>query len=300
MLKLESKIALAKFTSIKIGGIASQFYEPTNLDDFTQCLNNLKDRSIPFFVLGGGSNLLISSQGFEGLVIRTTKLTNITQIDDTRILADAGVRLPHLAKFAASLNLSGLEFSCGIPGTVGGGVIMNAGAHGSSMSNLVEYINIFDLKSHSVKKLTKNELAFEYRKCILDSQNEVVLNACLKLEPGIKEAILAKIKINEDYRWRTQPLSYPNAGSTFKNHSIDKQAGKLLDLAGVKNLTCGGASVSAIHANFVINIGQASSSDVLELLKKMQDSVWQKFNIKLHPEWKTLGTFENTIQDIWD
>ncbi len=299
MLKIESGINLAKFTSIKIGGIAKYFYEPTNTDDFLQVLNYAKNKSIPFFVLGGGSNLLISSTGFEGLVIRTTKLTSINQLDTTHILADAGVRLPHLARFAGNLNLSGLEFSCGIPGTVGGGVIMNAGAHGSSMSELVEYINVYDFLTDSVKKMTNDQLSFAYRSCILKPGSQVVLNACLRLKQGDKNEILAKIKANEDYRWKTQPLSYPNAGSTFKNFSPTQPAGKLLDLAGVKNLTCGDASVSAIHANFVINLGKAQSSDVIDLLGKMQTSVFNKFSIKLFPEWKTLGNFGNKIDDIW-
>lgn len=299
MLKLESKISLSRFTTLKIGGAAQNFCEPTSIDELSECLNNLASSQEPFFILGGGSNLLISSEGFNGTVIRTTKLTNITLEGDDCIIAQAGVRLPHLSRYAANANLSGLEFSCGIPGTVGGAVVMNAGAHGSSMSNLIESVTIFDTKDGKIKTLSASELDFKYRKCNLNPHNQTVLYARLKLTNGNRDDILTRIKANEDYRWKSQPLSYPNAGSTFKNPSFDKQAGKLLDLSGAKSLNFGQAAVSAIHANFVINLGSASSSEVVTLMKKMQDSVYKQFDIKLSPEWKILGHFKESLTELW-
>jgi UDP-N-acetylmuramate dehydrogenase len=215
------------------------------------------------------------------------------------IQADSGARLPHLARFAASHGLSGLEFSVGIPGTVGGGVIMNAGAHGSQMSNVVEDATIFDTKTGDIVTMTRDELGFEYRRCALDPARHVVLSARFRLDPQAKEQIDAAIKHNEEYRWKTQPLGWPNAGSTFKNPEPKRGAGLLLDQAGAKNMKEGAAAVSAVHANFVINMGGATAGDVITLMSRMQECVYEQFQIKLHPEWKTLGDFTEAQQQVW-
>src|SRR5262249_38662023 len=158
-----------------------------------------------------------------------------------------------LARYAASVGLSGLEFSVGIPGTVGGAVVMNAGAHGSCIANIFESAIVFDTRRWDLVTLSKEDLAFEYRRSAIDPDTQIVLSARFRLTPDTKEEIDARIRHNEEYRWKTQPLSWPSAGSTFKNPDPERSAGFLLDKAGAKHMREGNAAVSAVHANFVIN-----------------------------------------------
>lgn len=176
---------------------------------------------------------------------------------------------------------------------------MNAGAHGSEMSRVIEDVTIYDTRQRRVETLKKDELGFVYRKCALDPSVHVVLSARLRLPTDEPDAIEARIKHNEEYRWRTQPLGFPNAGSTFKNPQPERGAGLLLDRAGAKNLTVGQAAVSAVHANFVINLGGASSEEVTQLMRKMQQRVNEAFDVHLQPEWKTLGAFSDVEKEVW-
>ena len=187
----------------------------------------------------------------------------------------------------------------GIPGTVGGAVVMNAGAHGSCMAEIVESVVIFDCKENKLITLSKEDLSFTYRKSKIDPATQVVVSARLKLHPGNKTEIETRIKANEEYRLKTQPIGFPNAGSTFVNPEPKRSAGFLLEQAGAKGLTCGQAAVSALHANFVINLGTATSRDVTDLLQRMQECVYNTFTIKLHPEWKILGEFSKNELAPW-
>jgi len=290
---------LWRFTTLKIGGDATRLCQPETVAELAALMAELRDRDEPWFVLGGGSNLLVSSAGVQATVIRTVQLTNMTTPEPGLVQADAGARLPHLARFAASHGLSGLEFSVGIPGTVGGGVIMNAGAHASCIANVLEDATIYDSKTGEIVTLKKDEIGFEYRRCNLDPNVHVVLSARFRLQPQQREEIEALTKHNEEYRWKTQPLGWPNAGSTFKNPEPKRTAGLLLDQAGAKSLREGAAAVSAVHANFVINMGGATSSQVVTLLGRMQDCVYNTFQVKLHPEWKTVGQFSEAEQQVW-
>jgi UDP-N-acetylmuramate dehydrogenase len=294
-----SNAPLARYTTIKIGGEADRLCHPQNVDEFVNLVNDLKKKGEAWYVIGGGSNLLISSAGVRGTVIRTTQLIHISTPEPNILEAEAGARLPHLARYAAQQGLSGLEFAVGIPGTVGGGVIMNAGAHGSQMSAILETAKVLDSHTGEVSVMTNSEVAFQYRRCALDPFRHVVLSARFRMPSGDPEKIEAQTKHNEDYRWRTQPVGWPNAGSTFKNPQPDKTAGYLLDQAGVKNLKEGQAAVSDIHANFVINLGGATSREVTTLLQRMQESVHKAFNIDLHPEWKTMGSFTEEELTAW-
>jgi UDP-N-acetylmuramate dehydrogenase len=291
--------SLARFTTLKVGGDARRVCQPSNTDELLALMDQLAKSGEPWFVLGGGSNLLVSSAGFDGTVIRMTQMNRIEQLDNDLIEADAGARLPHLAKHAAKIGLSGLEFAVGIPGTVGGASVMNAGAHGSCMAEITESVTVFDTVSWKLVTLSKADLGFEYRKSKIDPNTQVVVSARYRLRPDVAENIQARTKHNEDYRWKTQPLSWPNAGSTFKNPEPNRGAGFLLDQAGAKQLKEGNAAVSAIHANFVINLGGATSQEITMLLRKMQEAVYEQFAIRLHPEWKTLGQFSSEEREIW-
>jgi UDP-N-acetylmuramate dehydrogenase len=298
-MEVQSNVPLGRYTTLKIGGEAKHFFQPTSVDQLVEIISSLKAEDEPFYILGGGSNLLVSSSGVDGCVIRTAQLTAISSPEPDLLQADAGVRLPHVAKYAASLGLSGMEFLVGIPGTVGGAVIMNAGAHGSCVEKILESCTIYDATTSKVVELKNRELEFTYRHCMLDPLKHVVLSAKFRLKPDVREVIEQHTKANEDYRWKTQPLGWPNAGSTFKNPEPTRSAGMLLDQSGAKQFKEGGAAVSAIHANFVINTGGATSADVTDLLKRMKQSVMEKFAVNLHPEWKRLGTFTREQEEPW-
>lgn len=290
---------LARYTTLRIGGPAGHLYQPQTTEELTKIVSRLQQIGEPWHILGGGSNLLVSSRGVSGSVIRTAQIIETKQLETNVIEASAGVRLPHLARFAASLNLAGLEFSVGIPGTVGGAVVMNAGAHGSCMADIMESVLIYDAVKNSLITLSKEDLAFTYRRSQIDLHSQVVLSARLRLHQDLAANIEAKIKANEEYRLKTQPIGFPNAGSTFVNPEATRGAGFLLDQAGAKGMTCGQAAVSALHANFVINLGQATSQDATDLLKRMQELVYSKFSVNMHPEWKTLGEFTEAELFAW-
>lgn len=290
---------LWRYTTMKVGGEAGRLFHPASPEELIQVLERLRRDGEPWHILGGGSNMLVSSDGVAGAVIRMTQMTGIRPGPDGSLEADAGARLPHLAKHAASLGLSGLEFAVGIPGTVGGAVVMNAGAHGSCFANVVDQVTLFDTASWQVRTLSRDELEFQYRQSRIDPSREVVLSARLKLLPGAADEIKQLTVHNEEYRWRTQPLGWPNLGSTFKNPAPDKTAGFLLDESGAKEMREGNAAVSALHANFVINLGGANSSDIVTLLARMQARVKDRFGIRLHPEWRTLGRFSEAEQELW-
>ena len=291
---------LWRFTSMKVGGDASRLCQPSSADELLGLIERLNKTSEPWHILGGGSNTLVSSEGVEGTVIRMTQMTKLSTVEPDVLIADAGTRLPHLAKYAAGLGLSGLEFAVGIPGTVGGAVVMNAGAHGSCFANVVESVDVLDTTSGAVQTLSNEDLKFVYRNSAIDSYKQIVLSARLRLTPGSQDQITKVTQHNEEYRWRTQPLGWPNLGSTFKNPSPEKSAGFLLDQSGAKEFKEGNAAVSAIHANFVINLGGATTKDVTQLLRRMQATVLENHGLRLHPEWKTLGTFSDNIADIWN
>lgn len=290
---------IARYTTLKVGGEVKRLVHPTSTDEVLEVMGQLRQSGEPWFVLGGGSNLLVSSDGFDGTVIRMTQMQRIQQIGDDVIEADAGVRLPHLAKHAAANGLSGLEFAVGIPGTVGGGAVMNAGAHASSISEVTESVTVFDTTKWALVTLSHTDLGFEYRRSAIAPDRHIVLSSRYKLRPDVADNIIEKTKHNEEYRVKTQPLGWPNAGSTFKNPEPKRTAGFLLDQAGAKDLRIGNAGVSAVHANFVINLGGATSQDITSLLRAMQNIVQEKFEVRLHPEWKRLGKFTDEELKVW-
>ncbi|HEY9677098.1 MAG TPA: UDP-N-acetylmuramate dehydrogenase [Drouetiella sp.] len=299
-MEVQSNIPLWRYTTLKIGGEASKFCQPESIDELIELMDKLTKQGEPWFVLGGGSNLLVSSGGVKGTVIRTANMKRMETLEPGVLEADAGARLPHLARFAAAKGLSGFEFAVGIPGTVGGGVIMNAGAHGSQMSALVETVTIFDTEKSEIVTLKNDEIGFVYRKCNLDPARHVVLSARFRLAEDKPEVIEANTKHNEEYRWKTQPLGWPNAGSTFKNPEPTRSAGMLLDKSGAKELKEGAAAVSAVHANFVINTGGATSNEVTSLLRRMQDCVYNNFDVRMHPEWKIVGDFSPSEREVFE
>lgn len=291
--EVKENYSIKNLTSFKIGGVVENLYFPTTQQEFVYLLKTLKNP----IVVGSWSNVLVSDVGIKGDVISTAKLNRI-DIKGTKVTADAGVKGPALSQKVLEHSLSGFEFMIGFPGSVGGNVYMNAGAHGQTISDYLVSVCVFDLKKKEVLVLNKEDLKFSYRTSILQKKPYVVLSVEFDLVKKSKEQIEDLIKRNLEFRKTHQPLlSTPNAGSVFKNPENDS-AGRLLDKAGVKDFTVGGAKVWDGHANFIVNNENASSSDVLELMFKMYNAVKDKYTINLRPEIRYMGEKTQREEEI--
>lgn len=274
---------IKKLTSFKIGGKIARMYFPTSVEEFVE----IKSKEPDAFVAGNLSNILVSTDGYNGALICTKKIDNI-EFKDNRVIAGAGVRGTKLSKLALENNLSGLEFMVAFPGSVGGEVFMNAGAHGQMIADVLKSAKVY-CPEKGIITLTNEEFEFSYRTSICQRKPYSVLEAEFELTPANSEAIQEKMNENLSFRQNKQPsLTLPNCGSTFRNPQGDS-AGRLLDESGVKGMRSGGVRVWENHANFIINDGDGTSLDVLRLMDKMYSSVKEKFNIELKPEVRYLG-----------
>ena len=280
---LETDYDIKKMTSFKIGGKISKMYFPVSIEEFVE----IKEKETDAFVAGNFSNILVSTDGYNGAVICTKKIDRI-RFDGNRVLAGAGARGTKLSKLALENELSGLEFMIAFPGSVGGEVFMNAGAHGQMVADVLRSAKIYCPK-HGVTTLTNADMQFSYRTSVCQKMPYSVLEAEFVLTPSTKDKIQKKMDENLSFRQNKQPsLTLPNCGSTFRNPEGDS-AGRLLDAAGVKGLKIGGAHVWENHANFIINDGTATSLDILELMLEMYSRVKEKFDVELKPEVRYLG-----------
>ena len=274
--------AMSLHTSFKIGGNADIILYPKTEKELAEVVALAKTEDIPVFILGKGSNLLVSDSGIAGAVISTTAMQGIALVGDTEIVADAGVTLAALCRFARDNSLSGLEFAYGIPGTVGGALYMNAGAYGGDMSMVVASAKSLDQNQKIVSR-SLNEMKLGYRKSIYDERNEIITSVTFSLKKGDKAQITADMETFMGKRKNSQPLDFPSAGSTFKRPE-GYYAAALIDECGLKGLSVGDAEVSTKHAGFVINKGSAKCQDVLELIEKIQNIVKEKRGVELHTE----------------
>jgi len=284
--KIKSRVRLAKFTTFKIGGAARFFLEAQSLKDLQEALIFAQKQGIPVFLLGAGSNVLVSDAGLDGLVIKLAgKYFREMRVNGVCLEAGCGVKLNQLMLYAKNRGLSGLEFLAGIPGTLGGALIMNAGAWGKSIGDMVEEVRVLDYNGKS-KLLKKRQLKFSYRKSNLGKY--IVLWVKLKLAKGSQPEIGLRINQLLKQRSKTQENILPNAGCIFKNPA-EASAGKLIEACGLKNRVVGGAIISGVHANFILNRGRAKSEDVLALMRLMRKEVKENFKVDLEPEiilWK--------------
>ena len=290
-LVISSQTSLAPMTSFRVGGPAEWFADPQTVEQLQESYLWGLEQGYPITFLGAGSNLLISDQGLPGLIISTRHLKD-HQIDaETGLMtADAGKPIPRLSTQAAKKGCAGFEWAVGIPGTVGGAVVMNAGAHGGCVAdNLVE---THVLQSDgNIAVLTNEQLEYDYRSSILQGTPQLVIRAIFQLTPGQDAgAVLAQTHQHRDHRLSTQPYDWPSCGSVFRN-PLPKTAGWLIEQSGLKGYMLGGAQVAQKHANFILNLGQASASDIFNLIHHVQDTVDQKWGYHLHPEVKMLGEF---------
>lgn len=277
---MEKNYPLHQLTTWKIGGPAEAVYWPQTKEDLSTVWQRAQEAEVPVWLIGQGSNLLLPDEGLPGVTLVTTSLRKVKWGDCT-VQVEAGYSLARLAQEAGERGFSGLEFARGIPGSLGGAVMMNAGAHGGAMAPLI--MNVTALWADgTVKKVEKAELEFAYRFCSLRG-HAWVLEAKLVFSPGDRQKILQDMKENLTNRMLNQPLEKPSAGSIFQNPPGDS-AGRLIEAAGWKGRSMGGAQVSTKHANFIVNTGNAKAKDVLTLMEEIQRDVQLKFGITLQTE----------------
>ncbi|KXG78587.1 UDP-N-acetylenolpyruvoylglucosamine reductase [Fervidicola ferrireducens] len=274
-------------TSFRIGGPADVMVLPQDVDEIRKVVNYCNQNSIPFFVMGNGTNLLVRDKGIRGVVIKIAQNFNDVKVEGNIIKARAGALLSLVAKAALENGLTGLEFASGIPGTLGGAIIMNAGAYDGEMAKVVREVVVMDLKGE-ISSMKNEELDFSYRWCKLQTGGKIVLEAKLELEAGAYEDIKRKMEEFSKRRKMKQPLNMPSAGSTFKRPP-GNYAGFLIEKAGLKGFKVGDAMVSELHAGFIVNTGNATAKDVLSLIEIIQNRVKEKFGILLEPEIKVVG-----------
>jgi len=280
--KLERNYPLRNLNTWRIGGPADIVYWPETAEGLISGWRLAKEENLPVWIVGRGSNLLFPDEGLPGMVVVTTQLKGITW-EGSCVRVEAGYSLARLAQQAGEKGLRGLEFARGIPGTVGGAVVMNAGAHGGEIAERLTWVKALD-PNGEVAAWPKEVLTFGYRESSL-SRGYWIVEAEFRLVPGDREHSLQLMKDNLSRRNETQPLEYPNAGSVFRNPPGDS-AGRLIEHAGWKGKRVGGAEVSEKHANFILNRGEATAQDVLNLINAIQEDVEKKFGIKLKTEVK--------------
>lgn len=280
---------MSKHTSFKIGGNCKLMVYPNSTSQIQDIIKVCQDNGILYIILGRGSNLLVSDSGYDGVVICSNKLNNINLISDTEIYCESGVNLIQLCNFALKKSLSGLEFACGIPGSVGGAIFMNAGAYGGEMRDIVQSVKYMD-SIGNIYELESSELDFSYRHSFFEDKNYFILSATIKLHKSDQHSIRSLMNDLLKKRKTKQPLEFPSAGSTFKRPK-EGYAAALIEQCGLKGKTIGGAQISKKHSGFIVNIGNASCKDVNDLILETQKVVKQQTGIWLESEIKFIGDF---------
>ena len=292
-IEVKENYEIKNLTTFKVGGNVKQIYFPANQQEFVYLLKTIKNP----LILGGGSNVIFSSQGYDGVVISTIKMSQIF-VRGTKILVECGVNGPFASQTAYNSSLSGFEFMIGFPGTLGGNIFMNAGAHGQNISDTFTKACLYDLKTKEVVYFEKEQMKFGYRTSILQNGRYILLDAEFDLKKNSQEVIKELMDRNLEFRKNIQPsLATPNAGSVFKNPENDS-ASRLLDKAGVKSFEINGVKVWEKHANFIVNTGDGTSEDILELIYRMYKQVKDTYTIELEPEVRFIGKRTKREEEI--
>ena len=283
---VKENIPLFLYTTFRIGGPAKYFFSAKNKENLIKAIETAKQLELPFFVLGGGSNVLFSDKGYNGLVVKveSSELEFKAKKQSVEVYCESGVSLSLLVSKSAENGLTGLEWAVGIPGTIGGAIRGNAGAFGVSIGDMVKKVEAIDIKSREITVFDRKESCFSYRSSLFkENRNLVVLSVWLKLKKENREKIEERIKKYLDYRKESQPLKFFSAGSIFKNPS-KFSAGELIEKCGLKGIKIGRARISEKHANFIINLGGAKAEDVIKLIEIVKQEVKNKFKIQLEEE----------------
>ena len=276
-------------TTFRVGGPADYFVVPGSIDEIRQVVSLCREYEIPFYIIGNGSNLLVSDAGYRGVIIQCYRSMSRIEVNGERITAQAGAILSQIANQALAAELTGFEFASGIPGTLGGACVMNAGAYGGEMKDVLEEVTVLT-GDGEVLTLAKEELDMGYRTSRIAKKGYIVLEAVLSLKKGDADQIKEKMDELRKKRTTKQPLEYPSAGSTFKRPER-YFAGKLIQDAGLRGFEVGGAQVSEKHCGFVINKDNATAADINDLMNQVSARVKEKFGVVLEPEVKRLGEF---------
>jgi UDP-N-acetylmuramate dehydrogenase len=284
---IKNNVLLKNYNTFLIGGRAKYFFAATTKEDLIKAITTATDFKLPFFILGNGSNLLISDKGFKGLIIKL-QVTGY-KLQGNKIYAKAGISLGQLVNIALKNNLTGLEWAIGIPGTLGGSIAGNAGAFGQSMANIVKEVEVYDTKNKKIKSLKNKNCQFNYRESIFKkNRNLIIISAKLNLKKGNEKKIRQKIREYLIHRIKTQPLDFPSIGSIFKNPK-GFFAAELIEKCGLKGKKIGDVKISEKHANFIINLGKGKARDVVKLINLIKKKVKEKFGVNLEEEIIYLG-----------
>ena len=278
---------LKNHTTFKIGGNCIALIEPREVSDIVETIKICRENSIKFFVIGNGSNLLVPDEGYNGVIIKLKSEFSTIQVEGEYLIVNSGAKLSEVYTVAYENSLTGFEFASGIPGTIGGAIYMNAGAYGGEMKDIVESVEVLDLDNFELRELKNEELEFSYRKSIIQRRNYIVTTIKLKLQKGNKEKINAVYEDLRERRNSKQPLNFGSAGSTFKRPE-GHFASKLIEDAGLKGYHINDAWVSEKHSGFIVNKGNASFKEVMELIEYVQKVVFEKFGVKLETEVRIL------------
>jgi UDP-N-acetylmuramate dehydrogenase len=290
--KVKEHERLANHTTMKIGGPADILIEPSSIENLKKTMELIRKHEINWITIGRGSNLLVSDFGIEGVVIKLGAGLDHLEINDLEVKVGAGHSLVSLATLICKKGLTGFEFACGIPGSVGGAVYMNAGAHGSDISKILTKAHIL-FEDGRFEWLTNEEMQFSYRTSILQKKRPgMVVEAVFKVDTGDRESIIAEMQKNKDYRKTTQPYNFPCAGSIFRN-PLPHYAGRLIESAGLKGHTIGGAKISEMHGNFIVNNGDATAKDVLMLIQDVKNRIFELYEVSMETEVEIIGKKEN-------
>lgn len=284
---------MGKYTSFRAGGCADLLVEPANESQLIHALNVMRQEKAEFMILGNGSNVLVRDGGYRGIILKIGSGLSRIDIEDNVLECGSGALLSVISRVALNEGLSGFEFAGGIPGSAGGAVFMNAGAYGGEMKHVLESVRIYEFRTGIVREMPVDELDLSYRHSILEKTGDVVLSLRIHLEEGDKEEISEKMKELARQRNSKQPVQYPSAGSFFKRPE-GYFAGKLVQDAGLKGVSVGGAQVSELHSGFIINTGEASADDIIRLMRLVQNTVYDRFGVMLEPEVRIIG------EEKWD
>ncbi len=287
--QVKTEEPMKNHTTFRVGGPAEFFVMPRSAEEVKKVIDLCRRESFPYYIIGNGSNLLVSDQGYRGVVLQIYKEMSYIEIEENVVVAQAGALLSAIANKALENGLTGFEFAAGIPGTLGGACVMNAGAYGGEMKDVLEEVTVLT-EEGEVLIIPKENLELGYRTSIIARKGYIVLEARIQLREGEKEAIKSLMEELKDKRVSKQPLEYPSAGSTFKRPE-GYFAGKLIQDAGLRGFSVGGAQVSEKHCGFVINRENATAADVAELMRQVSARVEEEFGVKLEPEVKRLGEF---------
>lgn len=278
---------MSRHTTFRVGGPADFFVTPKAKEEVRDVIRICKEAGMPYYIIGNGSNLLVSDAGYRGVIVQIYKEMNEVKVEGDLVKAQAGALLSGIAAKALGAELSGFEFASGIPGTIGGACVMNAGAYGGEMKDVLESVTVLTGEGKIIE-LGRNELELGYRTSVIAKKGYIVLGAVLKLERGDGEKIKTYMDELKEKRVTKQPLEYPSAGSTFKRPE-GYFAGKLIEDAGLRGFQVGGAQVSEKHCGFVINRNHATAADIMELMRQVQIRVKENSGVDLEPEVKRLG-----------